>query len=59
MSEVSFRHEIVGLDDALDVGTVDANRNTHDHVLRPFGDVLIDSEEVGTLQRLEAKAEWN
>lgn len=46
MSKVSFGHEIVGLDDAVNIGPVNADRNTHKHVLWAFSDATINSEEV-------------
>lgn len=49
--------EVVGLDYALDVSSVNTDGNTHEHVLRPFSDAAIDAEQVRPLERLEAEAE--
>ena len=56
MGEVAVRHEVVGLEDALDVVAVDAHRDAHDHVLRALSDTAVDAEEVGALERFEAEA---
>ena len=55
MGEVSLRHEIVSLDDSINVACVDTDGNAHDHVLGSFDDLAVDSEEVGALKGLEAK----
>ena len=39
-------HEVVGLDNALDVVTPDTDSNTHDHVLGTLGDLAIELEKV-------------
>jgi hypothetical protein len=44
--EVFVGHVVVGLDSGLDVAAVDANSDTHDHVLRSLGDFAVDAEEV-------------
>ena len=35
---------------------MDADGDTHKHVLRTLGNTTIDTEEVGSFQRLETKA---
>ncbi len=55
MGEVLLRHEVVRLDGTLDVLAVDTNSDTHEHVLGSLGDLAVDAEEVGTLERLEAE----
>lgn len=34
---------------------MDADGDAHEHVLGAFGDAAVDAEEVGALERLEAK----
>lgn len=46
MGEISFRHEVVGLDHFGNVGTVDTNSDSHDHVLRALDNLAIDPEKV-------------
>lgn len=55
MGKVSLRHEIVGLEDLVDVFTVDTDRDSHHHVLRSLDNLAVDSEEVRSLERLEAE----
>jgi hypothetical protein len=35
---------------------VDTDSDMHDHVLRPFGDAVLDFEEVEAFKDLEAKS---
>ena len=49
VSEVFGGHEIVGFDGFFNVLAVDTDGDSHDHVLRTFGDFTVDSQEVGTL----------
>jgi hypothetical protein len=37
---------------------VDPDGNSHEHVLRSLGDGSVDSEEIRSLEGLEAEAEW-
>ena len=46
MCKVSERHQVVGLDGSLDVGAVDADSNTHDHMLGTLGNTPVELEEV-------------
>ena len=55
VGEVSLGHEVVGLEDTVEVAAVDTNGDTHDHVLGTLGGAAIDTEKVGTLEGLEAK----
>ena len=55
MSEVSLRHKVVSLEDFLNVLAVDTKSDTHDHMLGPLDDLTVDSEQVRSLQSLEAK----
>lgn len=56
VGEVAFRHEVIRFEDAVDIGAVDTDGDTHDHVLRAFGDTTADAKEVGTLECFEAEA---
>lgn len=55
MSKESLRHEVVGLEDLVNVGTVDANSDTHHHVLGSLNNLAVDSKEVRSLEGLETK----
>ena len=46
VGEVSLGHEVVRLDDFLDVSAVDTDSDSHNHMLRSFGDPAVDSEQV-------------
>lgn len=39
-------HQVVGFDGALDVVTMDANGNAHQHVLRALGNLAVDAKQV-------------
>jgi hypothetical protein len=56
MSEASLGHEVISLKGAIDISTMNADGYPHDHVLRTLCDTTIDSQEVGSLQSLEAEA---
>ena len=49
VSEVFGGHEIVGFDCLFNVVAVNADRNTHDHMLRTFSHLTINPQKVGTL----------
>lgn len=55
MSEELARHEVVSLEDTLNIVTPDADSHTHDHVLGTLNNLAINLEEVGSLKSLEAK----
>lgn len=55
MSEVPLRHEIVSLDDTVNVPAVNTDSNTHDHVLRTFSNPTIEAEKVRTFKSLETE----
>ena len=51
----ALRHQVVGLDCALDVVLVDADGDAHEHVLRTLGDLAVELQQVRALERLEAE----
>lgn len=53
--KVSLREEVVGLDDLVDVVSVNAAGHAHEHELRALGDLSVHLEKVGLLERLEAE----
>ena len=57
MGEIAFGHKVVGLDDTLDVRSVDSDGDTHKHVLRPLGGDTVDLQQVRPFKGFEAKAE--
>ena len=56
MGEITFGHEIVRLNDLVDVRAVDSDGNSHDHVLRSFSNASIDSKKVGAFESFESEA---
>ena len=50
MCEMLAGHEIVCFDDFLGVVAVNTNCNSHNHVLRTFSNLAIDSQKVRSLQ---------
>lgn len=55
MGKVPLAHQVVSLDDLVDVLSPNTNSDTHDHVLGTFSNLAIDSEEVRSLERLETE----
>jgi hypothetical protein len=57
VSEEALGHEVVCVDGTINVVAVNANSDTHEHLLWPFGDFAINTEEVRSLEGLEPEAE--
>ena len=57
MREHALRHQVVSLDGRCQVGLVDADRDAHQHVLRPLDDLAVDAEQVGALKGLSREGE--
>lgn len=55
VGEVTLRHEVVRLQDAVDVRAVNSDSDTHEHVLRSLSDLAIDAKKVRSLECLEAE----
>jgi hypothetical protein len=55
VGEVSLRHEVVSLEDLVNVGTVNTDGDTHDHVLWSLDNLAVNAEQVRPLERLETK----
>ena len=55
MCEVFLGHEVVRLDDLLNIVIMYSNSNAHDHLLWSFSDFAIQTEKVGSLEGFEAK----
>ena len=55
MREVLLGHELVGLDGGVDVLAVNADRNSHNHVLGPLRDLAVAAHQVATFEGLEAE----
>ncbi len=53
VSEQPFRHHIVGLDGGIDVLAMNANGDSHEHVLRPLDYLAVNLQQVAALQSLE------
>jgi len=57
MGEIALGHEVVGLNNTIDVGSMDAYGDTHKQVLRPLGRDAIDLQQVRSFEGFETKAE--
>jgi len=57
VGEIAFGHKVVGLNNTLDVGSVDSYSNTHKHVLWSLGRDIVDLQQVGPFKGFETKAE--
>ena len=55
MREVLLGHELVGLDRGIYITPVNADRNPHNHVLRPLRDLAVAAHQVGPFQSFEAE----
>lgn len=44
--EVTVGHQEVRINGALNVTAMDADSNTHEHVLRALGDLAVDTKKV-------------
>ena len=53
MGEVTFRHEVIRLENSIDVGTMNTNSNTHDHML---GYTTVNAKQIWSLKGFESKA---
>lgn len=53
MSEHEFRHEVISFKGIFKIVLVDADRDPHQHVLRPLHNLSLYLQEVGPLERLE------
>ena len=57
MGEIALGHEVVGINNTLDVGPMDAYSDAHKQVLRPLGRDAIDLQQVRPFEGFETKAE--
>ena len=55
MREVLLGHELVGLDRGIYITPVDADRNSHNHVLGPLRDLAVAAHQITTFEGLEAE----
>ena len=55
MSEAFSAHQVVGLNGRSDVLAMDADRHSHDHMLRTFHYLTLNSQQVTPFQGFEAK----
>ena len=55
VDEVSLRHIVVRLNCAFDVVAVNSNSDSHEHMLRPFSDLAIETKEIRAFEGLEAE----
>ena len=55
MCEITFRHEIVHLNNPVNIRTMDPDGNSHDHVLWSFSYMSIDAKKVGMFESLKPK----
>ena len=57
VGEVTLGHQVVCLNDAVEISSVDTNSDTHDHLLRALGYSSIDPEEIRAFECLETETE--
>jgi len=55
MSEVALGQQVVRDDGGVNVLAVNADSDTHEHVLRTLGHFVVDAEQVGSFQGLVKK----
>ena len=55
MREQLLGHHVVRLDGSVDVFTVNADCDAHQHVLRTFDNLAVYAEKVASLEGLEAE----
>lgn len=55
MGEEPLGHEVIRLDNLVDVVLVDTNRHAHDHMLRPLHHLAVCLEQVGPFSRGSSK----
>jgi hypothetical protein len=55
VGEVALRHEVVGLENSVDVFAVYSDGDAHEHVLRTLSNFAVDAKEVRAFQRFEAE----
>jgi hypothetical protein len=55
MSEIALRHQVVSLDYTVNIGAMNADCDTHYHVLWAFSNTAINAEKVGTFEGLESE----
>jgi hypothetical protein len=53
--EPALAHQLVSVACSLDILLVDPNSNPHEHVLWPLHDGIVEPEQIGALQGLEAE----
>ena len=56
VSEIALGHEVIGLNNTLEVGSVDSYSNTHKHVLRSLCRDTVDLQQVRPFKGFETKA---
>jgi hypothetical protein len=49
MCEILLQHEVVHLEDLVNVGPVNTDCHTHDHMLGVFGNAAVNAEKTGVL----------
>ena len=53
MSEPFLTDQVVSVDSWIDIRFVNTDSNTHDHMLGPFHDFVVNLQQVGFLEGLE------
>ena len=56
MGKIALGHEVVGLNNTLDVRSMDAYCDTHEQVLWPLGRDTVDLQQVRPFEGFETKA---
>lgn len=56
VSEVALGHEVVSLNNSIEVSSVDTDGHAHDEVLGTFGNTIVQTKEVRAFESLESEA---
>jgi hypothetical protein len=59
VGKVPLAHQVVGFDDLVNPLAPDTNGDTHDHVLRTFGNLAVNPQKVRSLKGLETELSSN
>ena len=55
MGKVLLAHQLVGLDRSINIRTMNADRDPHNHVLGPLRDLAVAAHQITTFEGLEAE----
>ena len=56
MDEILLAHQVVSLDDLVDIPAMDPDGHTHKHMLRPLDNLLVNPQQIASLEGSEAQS---